>query len=174
MSARAVAAAAALLVGAAVAPAGANGSHDFDFEFGTWRARLKTRAPLTLSNTWKILHGTSVVRKVWGGRANLGELFLKSGNTHIEALSLRLYDQKNHVWNLYFANAATGRLGPPDVGAFQRGCGVFYDRETYDGKPVDVRFVFSGITATSFRFVQSYSSDHGQTWIENWISTFAR
>src|SRR3984957_20281830 len=52
-----------------------DGQHDFDFEFGVWQARLKRLVhPLSGSNTWVNYEGTSTVRKVWDGRANLGEL----------------------------------------------------------------------------------------------------
>src|SRR6266700_1301119 len=52
-----------------------DGQHDFDFEIGTWKTHLKRRLhPLTGSTTWVEYDGTSVVRQVWGGRANLVEL----------------------------------------------------------------------------------------------------
>jgi hypothetical protein len=59
--------------GQAIAPR--DGQHDFDFEFGSWNVHLRRRLkPLTGSDTWVDLEGTSIVRKVWDGRANLGEL----------------------------------------------------------------------------------------------------
>jgi hypothetical protein len=52
-----------------------DGQHDFDFAIGTWKTHLWYRQrPLTGSNTWVEYEGTSVVRKVWNGRANLVEL----------------------------------------------------------------------------------------------------
>ena len=52
-----------------------DGQHDFDFEFGTWKTHLKRLVrPLTGSTTWVEYDGTTVVRKVWDGRANLVEL----------------------------------------------------------------------------------------------------
>src|SRR6266852_6353025 len=52
-----------------------DGQHDFDFEIGTWKTHLRRLVhPLTGSNTWVELEGTTVVRKVWNGRANLIEL----------------------------------------------------------------------------------------------------
>ena len=50
-----------------------DGQRDFDFEIGAWKAHLaRRRRPLTGSDEWVTYDGTSVVRKVWGGRANLG------------------------------------------------------------------------------------------------------
>src|ERR1039457_685065 len=65
--------------------------HDFDFEIGTWKTHLSRRLhPLTGSTTWVEYEGTSVVRKVWDGRANLVELEVGGPAGHIEGLSLRL------------------------------------------------------------------------------------
>ena len=52
-----------------------DGQHDFDFEIGTWKTRLRRLLhPLTGSTTWVEYVGTTTVRKVWNGRANLVEL----------------------------------------------------------------------------------------------------
>src|SRR5713226_9926733 len=56
-------------------PAERDGQHDFDFEIGTWKTHLRRRLhPLTGSQAWVEMDGTTVVRKVWSGRANLVEL----------------------------------------------------------------------------------------------------
>jgi len=52
-----------------------DGRHDFDFEIGSWKTHLRRlQKPLTGSTTWVEYEGTTVVRKVWGGAANLVEL----------------------------------------------------------------------------------------------------
>lgn len=153
----------------------ADHQHDFDFEFGSWTATLHMQAhPLTKSPEWVTYTGTSVVRKVWNGRANLGELEVGNGANHIEAMTLRIYDPKTERWSVYFANAKGGLETTPMIGRFENGQGDFYDSEELDGKPIKVRFIFSDITSTSFQFVQSFSADGGKTWIPNWISTFKR
>jgi hypothetical protein len=49
-----------------------DGQHDFDFEIGTWKTHVsRLLHPLTRSTTWTEYEGTTVVRKVWTGRANL-------------------------------------------------------------------------------------------------------
>jgi hypothetical protein len=60
------------------------------------------------------------------------------------------------------------------VGGFANGRGEFYNQETYEGRAVFVRFVFSGITAKSFRIEQAFSADGGQSWEPNWIANFSR
>src|SRR3569623_1221350 len=52
-----------------------DGQHDVDFEIGTWKTHLKRLMhPLTGSKNWGEYDGTTVVRKVLDGRANLVEL----------------------------------------------------------------------------------------------------
>src|SRR4029078_11355529 len=73
-----------------------DGQHDFDFEIGTWKTHLKRRLkPLTGSNTWVEYEGTSVVKKVLNGKANLVELNVDGPSGHIEGVSLRLYNPQS-------------------------------------------------------------------------------
>jgi hypothetical protein len=152
-----------------------DGSHDFDFAFGTWKTRLKRLIhPLSGSTTWAQYEGTTLVRKIWDGRANLVELEVDGAQGHIEALSLRLYNPQSQQWSLNFANRNDGSLGPPTLGGFRNGRGEFYDQETLDGRAIFVRFVISDITPNSVHFEQSFSDDGGKTWEVNWIATDTR
>ena len=77
-----------------------DGQHDFDWEFGNWHTHLwRLKHPLSGSNEWLEYDGTTVVRKIWDGRANLVELEV-DGPTHIEALNLRLYNPETRKWSL--------------------------------------------------------------------------
>src|SRR5215212_2371558 len=157
------------------APAIRDGSHDFDFHIGAWRTRVRRRVgPLTGSNEWFEMNGTTVVRKVWNGRANLVELEADSPNGHFQGLSLRLYHPESGQWSLHFANAADGEMAQPTVGQFSDGRGEFYDQETYRGRAIFVRFIISAITASSVHFEQAFSDDGGKTWEVNWIADDTR
>jgi hypothetical protein len=161
--------------GAQLATAERDGQHDFDFEFGTWKTHLsRLLHPLTSSKTWVDYDGTTVVRKVWDGRANLVELEVDGPAGHIEGLSVRLYNPRAHQWSLNFANSHDGVLTQPTIGEFTNGRGEFFDQETINGRAVFVRFVISDVTAESCRFEQSYSDDGGKTWEVNWIATDTR
>ena len=150
-------------------------SHDFDFEFGSWKTHLRRLVkPLTGSTAWVEYDGTSVVRPVWNGRANLGELELDGPAGHIEGLSLRLYNPKSGQWGISFSNSAGGTLGPAMVGGFKDGRGEFYDQETLNDRAIFVRFIFSDIKANTFKLEQAFSDDGGKTWEANWIATFVR
>jgi hypothetical protein len=152
-----------------------DGQHDFDFEIGTWKTHIsRLDHPLTGSKTWVEYDGTSVVRKVWGGRANIVELEVGGPAGRIEGLSLRLYNPQSRQWSLNFANSKVGILGVPTVGEFRNGRGEFFDQETFDGRTILVRNVFSDITAQTCRFEQAFSDDGGKTWETNWIATDTR
>ena len=157
------------------APAKRDGQHDFDFEIGTWHTSLsRLLHPLTGSTTWVKYEGTTVVREVWNGRANLVELDVDGPAGHIEALSLRLYNPESRQWSLNFSNSAVGTMSPPTIGEFRNGRGEFYSQETLGGRAILVRFVISDVTPTSCRFEQAFSDDGGKTWEVNWIATDTR
>jgi hypothetical protein len=152
-----------------------DGQHDFDFEIGVWKTHLKRLLhPLTGSSSWVELDGTSVVRKIWNGRANLVELETDAASGHLEVLSLRLYDPQARQWSLNTANAKSGTLGVPTIGEFKDGRGEFFDQESFNGRTILVRNVWSDITADSCRFEQSFSEDGGKTWEVNWIAVDTR
>jgi hypothetical protein len=156
-------------------PAERDGQHDFDFEMGAWKTHLRRLVhPLTGSSTWVEYEGTSVVRKVWNGRANLLELVAEGAAGHFEGLSLRLYNPESHQWSLNFANSNSGTLSQPTIGEFKNGRGEFFDQETLNGRAILVRFVISDITPNSCRFEQAFSEDGGKTWEANWIATDTR
>jgi len=152
-----------------------DGRHDFDFEIGTWKTHLKRLLhPLTGSTTWVEYEGTSVVRKVWNGRANMVELDVTGTAGHIEGLSLRLYNPESRQWSLNFSNSASGTLSTPTIGEFKNGRGEFYDQETLNGRAIFVRFVISCSDPDTCHFEQSFSDDGGKTWEANWIATDTR
>jgi hypothetical protein len=152
-----------------------DGQHDFDFEIGTWKTHLsRLQHPLTGSTTWIEYEGTTVVGKVWNGRANLVELEVDGSEGHIEALSLRLYNSQSHQWSLNFANSNGPALSQPTIGEFKNGRGEFFDQEILNDRAILVRFVISDITPNSCHFEQAFSNDGGKTWEANWIATDTR
>ena len=149
--------------------------HDFDFEIGNWKIHLsRLQDRLAGSTTWIEFDGTSVTQKVWNGRANLEEFETNSSQGHIEGLTLRLYNPQSHQWSIYWANGKDGILGQPMIGEFKNGRGEFFDQETWKGRAVFVRFIWSDTTTKSPHFEQSYSDDGGKTWEVNWITNQKR
>lgn len=157
------------------AAATSDGQHDFDWEIGTWKTELRRLAkPLSGSREWIEYSGTSVVRAVLDGRANLVELRVQSPSGKIEGASLRLFDPQADQWSLHYANARDGALTRPVHGGFHDGRGEFFGEEDLDGKAILVRFVITRAGTDSARFEQAYSQDGGRTWETNWIAVDTR
>lgn len=160
---------------AATSPAPGDGQHDFDGEIGTWKTELRRLAnPLSGSNEWMKYSGTSVIRKVLDGRANLVELRVKGPAGQIEGMSLRLYNPEAKQWSLNYASVRNGALTQPVYGGFQGDRGEFYGQDSLDGRAILVRFVITKTTNNSWHFEQAYSADGGRTWETNWIATDTR
>jgi hypothetical protein len=152
-----------------------DGQHDFDFEIGMWKTHLRRLVkPLTGSTTWVEYEGTTVVRKVWNGRANLVELKASGPAGSFEGLSLRLYNPQSRQWSLNFANISDGVMAQPTIGEFKDGRGEFYNQEKYNERAILVRFVITKVTEDSYRFEQAFSDDGGKTWEVNWIAMDTR
>lgn len=152
-----------------------DGQHDFDWETGTWKTQVRRLAkPLSGSQDWVEYRGTSVVRKLLDGRANLVELQVEGPAGRIDGVSLRLYNPQTQQWSLHYANARNGTLTQPVHGGFRNDRGEFHGQEDLDGRAVLVRFVISKISADAARFEQAYSADGGRTWETNWVAVDTR
>jgi hypothetical protein len=152
-----------------------DGQRDFDFDFGNWKTKSsRLLHPLTGSKDWMQLDGTTVVRRVWDGRANLAEYKADGSAGPIELLSLRWFNPTTHEWNIDFATPKVGTLGIPAAGRFKNGRGDFYDYEMIDGRSVLVRFSIWSITADNAQSEQAFSDDGGKTWEVNWINKYQR
>jgi len=159
-----------------------DGLHDFDFLMGHWHAHLRKLVnPLTGSTQWIEYEGTSVMARIWDGRANMEEFKVAviprdagtaaaAKRPAIDGQTLRLYDPATGLWNIWLADAAHGKLaGPPTVGSFRDGRGEFLDAEDFNGRPIVVRYVWTRPTPTTAHMEQSFSPDWGRTWEVNWI-----
>ncbi len=156
-------------------PALADVSHDFDWDFGARKVRAKRLInPLSDSASWTPLTGTVVVRKVWGGRANLAEVEFDGPSGHIEILALRVYNPTSRQWSLSFSRVGSGTLRTPMFGEFKDGRGEFYSQDAYRGRATLMRFVFSSLSPDSGRSEQAFSADGGKTWETNWINKYTR
>ena len=152
-----------------------DGQHDFDFSIGRWKTHLsRLRHPLSGSKEWIEYEGSSVVRKVWDGRANLEEFEANGATGHIEGLTLRLYNPASHQWSQSWSTSDDGTLSQPMVGKFDHDRGEFFDQEPFHGRMIYVRWVWSEITPNSCRFEQSFSNDGGKSWEVNWINVYTR
>jgi hypothetical protein len=145
--------------------------HDFDFYMGSWRIhhrRLKER--LADSDEWQEFEGTSVAWPILGGAGNIDDNILELPAGTYRAISLRTFNPETNLWSIWWLDGRNpGQLDPPVVGGFKDGIGTFQCGDTFNGKPIIVRFIWSNITPTSTRWEQAFSPDGGETWEVNWI-----
>lgn len=154
-----------------------DGQRDFDFEIGTWTTHVRVlRNPLSgAAPDWAEYQGTSIVRPIAGGRANLVELAVEGPAGRIEGVSFRLYNPQSRQWSLNYASFGNGLLTAPVYGGFDgRGRGTFYGQDTLGARVILVRFVITQISPDEARFEQAYSADGGGTWEVNWIAVDRR
>jgi hypothetical protein len=91
-----------------------------------------------------------------------------------EGGALRLFDPATAQWSIYWFDNVVHRLLPPVHGRFAHGVGEFFGTNEHDGRPVQVRFRWSGITEHSARWEQAFSDDGGDSWETNWVMDFTR
>ena len=148
-------------------------AHDFDFWMGRWKVqnrRLRTR--LAGSDDWDEFVATSVARPILGGLGNQDEFRTDHAGGFI-GMSFRFFDPMKRRWSIYWADSRrSGKLEPPVFGAFSGDTGVFEGRDVFEGRPILVRFIWSGITTPTPRWEQAFSDDDGETWETNWIMDF--
>ncbi len=155
-----------------------SGLHDFDSRAGHWRShhrRLKER--LAGSHEWVEFDGTQTLWLLMDGYANVDENDFKvPGGGVYRGVTLRAYDAKTGQWAIWWLDGRNpfGELDPPVKGCFVKGVGTFYADDKLRGKPIRVRFVWSGMTANSAHWEQAFSPDGGKTWETNWITDFRR
>jgi hypothetical protein len=162
-----------------VAPAPAtarDGSHDFDFLFGSWRTHYeRLRHILANNHDWYGCDGTSVIRPFWNGSADVEDGDLRCPQQYIRGMTLRMYSDETHQWSLYWGTKKRGLTMPPQLGHFDKnGVGEFFSNDTYDSKPVIVRYRWTLRSADHPRFEQAFSADNGKTWETNWTTDYTR
>jgi hypothetical protein len=150
--------------------------HAFDFDLGRWKTHSQRLLhPLTGSRDWVEMDGTTVVRKVWGGKGNLAEYDANGTAGHVTLLALRWFNPVMHEWNNDFATPQVGSLsGTPGIGRFKDGRADFYGFDEIRGRSVLVRFSIWKITDDTAQSEQAFSTDGGRSWEVNWINRYTR
>ena len=147
--------------------------HDFDFFHGDWDVVNRRRTDfLDPDSDWVEFPATSRCWPLFDGAANVDEIDMPYLGS--KGLTLRLFDRESEQWSLNWSSSGSGKLFPPVIGRFEGDRGEFYGDDTYDGKDVRVRFVWSGVSAGAARWEQAFSVDGGETWVTNWVMEFTR
>ena len=148
---------------------------DFDFWFGSWQVhnRRLTRR-LAGSDQWEEFPATVVARPLLDGLGNEDE-FRTDHDGGFVGMSFRFFDPERRRWSIYWADSRRpGELDPPVFGTFSGGLGIFEGEDIHRGRPILVRFTWSGVTTPTPRWEQAFSDDGGRTWETNWVMELAR
>ena len=149
---------------------------DWDFLVGRWTVKhRRLKARLAGSTEWEEFGGTSVLKLTLGGAGTFDENVIEIPSGTYQAVGIRAYDPKTSQWSIWWLDARyPTSVEPPVRGGFKDGVGTFMGDDTFNGRPIKVRFVWSRITATSAHWEQAFSPDGGATWETNWLMDFAR
>ncbi len=148
-------------------------ARDFDFFMGRWHVanrRLKRR--LAGSEDWEEFAATAVAQPILDGFGNQ-DVFTTDHDGGFVGMSFRFFDPERQRWSIYWADSRRpGELDPPVFGHFDGDTGVFHGEDVFKGRPVLVRFIWSGVTTSTPRWEQAFSDDGGRTWETNWVMDF--
>ena len=152
------------------------GLDDWTFIYGRWRVHHRRLvARLAGSDEWQEFEGTSEFWPLMDGAGNVDDNFLDLPGDPYRASSFRSYDPATGNWSIWWLdNRRPGVLDVPVVGQFQDGVGTFRADDTFDGKPIVVRFLWTRLDTSSPRWEQAFSPDGGTTWETNWEMDFTR
>jgi hypothetical protein len=154
----------------------ADGRSDFDFFFGNWdvsHRRLQKR--LTGDTNWDEFTGTCEVRPLLGGLGNVDDNVIELPDGTYRAATVRTFDPATRQWSIWWIDGRNPlTIDVPVRGAFTDGVGTFLCEDVFDGRPIQVRFLWSEIAQNTARWEQAFSQDSGTTWETNWIMEFAR
>jgi hypothetical protein len=152
-----------------------DGRHDFDFLPGRWQiANERLLERLNGCTEWEHFPATQNAWMILGGIGNMDDFVTETWRPGFIGMSLRLFNPATQLWSIYWMSNQTGKLEPAVVGAFKDGIGIFEGEDMLEGKPIRVRFTWSGITEKSALWEQAFSDDGGQTWETNWIMRMIR
>ena len=153
------------------------GLHDFDFLVGHWRVHhRKLKQRLANNHEWIKFEGTLVSQPLMGGFANVDDdVFAVPGGTY-RGVAPRVLDPKSGQWSIWWLDSRMplAPVDPPVRGSFRNGVGTFYANDTFNGKPIRIRFIWSKITRTTCHWEQAFSLDGGKTWEVNWEQDLER
>lgn len=152
-----------------------SGTHDFDFFLGRWNVHnRRLRERLKGCKEWIEFEATAVARPLPSGFGNEDEFHTNYWPGFV-GMSFRFFDPQTKQWSIYWSdNRRGGGHLAPVVGSFSGDVGIFEGPDTFEGRPIVVRYTWSRVTTPSPRWEQAFSEDGGETWETNWVNDFTR
>jgi hypothetical protein len=152
-----------------------DGAPDFDFLIGSWSVRHRRLERRLAQNTnWIEFSGPASARKILGGLGNIDEIVINLPTGPYVGATLRLFNPSTTLWSIYWMDSRNPGLDPPMTGQFSGGRGLFFGDDTFEGRPIRVRFIWSVLSPMACRWEQAFSADHEQSWETNWVMDWTR
>ena len=158
-----------------------DGAHAFDFLIGDWHIVNRKRLVLLKNeDRWETFEAESHARPLPHGIGNVDDFTSPTWRPGYIGMTIRIYSPQTKRWSLFWLNNRTGGLDangqfePPVVGRFVGNEGVFEGDDTYDGRPIRVRYLWRRIDADHAHWEQAFSPDGGRTWEVNWTMESSR
>ena len=149
---------------------------DWTFIYGSWNVHHRRLvARLAGSTEWQEFAGTSRFWPLMDGAGNVDDNWLDLPAGAYRAVSLRSLDPETGLWSIWWLDGRRpGVLDVPVVGRFEDGVGRFQANDTFEGRPIVVRLMWTRTDTPSPRWEQAFSEDGGVTWETNWEMDFTR
>ena len=151
-------------------------SRDWSWLVGNWdvrHSRLKER--LVGDTRWEAFPGKSALWLVMGGLGTVDDNLLDLPGGSYRGLTLRAFDPATGKWAIWWLDGRKPtKLDPPVLGTFDGDVGTFIGRDTYEGRPITMRFRWRDIHGARPWWEQAFSTDEGSTWEVNWRNYFTR
>jgi hypothetical protein len=146
---------------------------DFDFLVGEWDIHnRRRRSALGGDDNWYEMQANMVAYTYFNGAVSFDEGWFPTEG--FRGATFRLYDPVQKTWSIHWINSLRGILETPVIGSFTPdGVGIFEGPDSWEGRPIDVRFRWTAGTDTA-SWEQSFSTDDGETWHPNWQMTHTR
>jgi hypothetical protein len=152
-----------------------DGARDFDFLHGQWNVshRRLTRR-LVQDTAWAEFGGTVSVWPILGGLGNIDDNVIELPEGPYRAATLRLFDPEKRRWSITWIDGRNPQFDPPMLGGFDGDAGTFFGDDTFEGRPIRIRFDWLKIAPDHCRWAQAFSDDRERSWEINWTMDFKR
>lgn len=138
-----------------------------------WHRRLKKR--LAGDTHWQIFSGRSALWLTMNGQGTIDDNVVDLPGGSYRGLSLRAFEPASGKWAIWWLDGRDpSRIEPPVRGGFDGDVATFFGHDTFDGRPITVRFRWSDIHGSRPWWEQAFSADNGATWEVNWRNYFTR
>ncbi|WP_281632434.1 hypothetical protein [Flavobacterium luteolum] len=143
--------------------------NDFDFFEGKWKLHnKKLNSRLSNCTEWTEFESTQEMYKVLNGIGNIDNFLATFDGQPFEGMTVRLFNPKNRLWSIYWADSNEGRLDPPVLGSFKNNVGHFVTKDIFNGKDILVIFRWDARDKNNPVWSQAFSEDNGNSWEWNW------